>query len=337
MINRKCMWAVGIVLLAAGPAFFYPIVLMKILCFALFASAFNLLVGYTGLLSFGHAAFFGTAGYTLGAAMKFWGLSPGLSLLLGVVSAAIIGLVLGAIAIRRQGIYFSMITLALSQLLYFVILQVDILGRDDGLQGIPRGMLFGFLDLRDDLTMYALVVVCFMLAIAAVVRIVTSPFGQVLEAIRENESRAVSLGYAVSRYKLLAFVLSAAVAGLAGGLRALVVSYESLASLHWSTSGEVILMTLLGGLGTILGPIVGAAFVITLQNWLADKVGEWVSVIIGVVFLACVMVFRRGFVGEGRALCRRVGSRRDRRSAIPVKQDAGDTTSLVSVRPRSAS
>jgi branched-chain amino acid transport system permease protein len=307
----------GIAIIAIAPTIFYPILVMKILCFALFASSFNLLVGYTGLLSFGHAAFFGSAGYTLGVSMKLWGFSPEAALLLSVVAAAGLGCLIGSLAIRRQGIYFSMITLALSQLLYFVVQQIPALGRDDGFQGIPRGMLFGTVDLSDDRALYVLVAVCFVLAIAAVIRIVGSPFGQVLEAIRENEPRAISLGYSVNRYKLMAFALSAALAGLAGGLKTLVVSYESLLDLHWSTSGDVILMTLLGGMGTILGPIVGAAFVVTLQNWLADKVGEWVSVIIGAVFLACVLLFRRGFVGEGLALWRRWMSAKRTRVAAP--------------------
>ena len=325
-MNRKLVfWVAGIAVLAVAPALFYPIILMKILCFALFASAFNLLVGYTGLLSFGHAAFFGTAGYMLGISTKTWGWSPEAGLLFAIAAATLLGALVGAIAIRRQGIYFSMITLALSQLLYFVFLQIESLGRDDGFQGIPRGKLFGVFDLADDITMYAVVAICFVLAIAAVVRVVSSPFGQVLEAIRENEPRAISLGYPVNRFKLLAFVLSATLAGLAGGLKALVIGYESLVDLHWSTSGDVILMTLLGGMGTILGPIVGASFVITLQNWLADKVGEWVSVIIGVIFLACVMAFRKGFVGEGHALCRRLHGWRKRDAAgaaTAVESDA---------------
>lgn len=299
-------WLAGVVLLAVAPMLFYPIVVMKILCFAIFASAFNLLVGYTGLLSFGHAAFFGVAGYAVGMSTKLLGWRPEWALLLAVTVAALVGLVMGALAIRRQGIYFSMVTLALSQILYFVALQWSATGRDDGFHGIPRGHLFGLIDLANDLWMYALVAIVFVATIAGIVRIVHSPFGQVLKAIRENESRAVSLGLDVSRYKLLAFVLSAALAGVAGGLKALVLGYESLLGLHWSTSGEVILMSLLGGLGTILGPIIGSAFVITLQNWLADKVGEWVSVIIGAVFLACVLAFRRGFVGEGAALWRRL-------------------------------
>lgn len=321
-MNRKLViWGVGLACLAVAPALFYPIILMKILCFALFASAFNLLVGYTGLLSFGHAAFFGTAGYMLGISTKTWGWSPEAGLLFSIISAALVGVLMGAIAIRRQGIYFSMITLALSQLLYFVFLQTESLGRDDGFQGIPRGKLFGVFDLADDITMYIFVAVCFALAIAAVIRVVTSPFGQVLEAIRENEPRAISLGYPVNRYKMLAFTLSATLAGLAGGLKALVIGYESLVDLHWSTSGDVILMTLLGGMGTILGPIVGASFVITLQNWLADKVGEWVSVIIGVIFLACVMAFRKGFVGEGQALFRRLKGMKTG-SAVSVVSEA---------------
>lgn len=312
MKRNTLMFAGAALLLAMAPMFFYPILVLKILCFALFASAFNLLIGYTGLLSFGHAAFLGVAGYVVGMTTKLLGWSPELALLAAVACAALLGAGMGALAIRRQGIYFSMITLALSQLVYFVALQMPLTGRDDGFHGIPRGVLFGVFDLADDLTLYVFVSAAFLLAVAALVRIVHSPFGEVLAAIRENEVRAVSLGYAVNRYKLLAFVLSAALAGLAGGLKALVLGYESLTSLHWSTSGEVILMTLLGGLGTILGPIVGAAFVVVLQNWLADKVGEWVGVIIGAVFLACVMVFRKGFVGELAPLGRRLWQRRVR-------------------------
>lgn len=331
MDTRTILIAAGLVVLAVAPTLVYPLLVMKILCFALFASSLNLLVGYTGLLSFGHAAFFGCAGYTLGVAAKLWGLTPELGLLLAVVVAALVGLFMGSIAIRRQGIYFSMITLALSQLIYFVVLQTPALGRDDGFHGIPRGWLFGIVDLSNDMALYAMVATVFVVSIAGLVRVVGSPFGQVLEAIRENEPRAVSLGYPVARYKLLAFVLSAALAGLAGGLKALVVGYESLMGLHWSTSGEVILMTLLGGMGTIAGPIVGAAFVIAMQNWLADKVGEWVTVIIGATFLACVLVFRRGFVGEGQALWRRL-----RRGAgrSPVGAPTGGTAPAAPVSMR---
>lgn len=328
MKRTLILGALGIAALAVAPMVVYPILLMKILCFALFASAFNLLVGYTGLLSFGHAAFFGTAGYMFGATTKLWGFSPELGLLVSVAVSTVLGCLIGSLAIRRQGIYFSMITLALSQLLYFAIQQIPMLGRDDGFQGIPRGMLFGVIDLSNDITLYVVIAVCFVLGIAAVIRVVGSPFGQVLEAIRENEPRAISLGYAVNRYKLLAFTLSAALAGLAGGLKALVIGYESLTDLHWGTSGDVILMTLLGGMGTILGPVLGSAFVITLQNWLADKVGEWVSVIIGAVFLCCVLLFRRGFVGEGLAIWRRFakGRSQPRVSAQPAAHPVTPST-----------
>lgn len=332
MKRNVVMGAVLIAGLAMAPTFIYPIILMQIICFALFASSLNLLMGYTGLLSFGHAAFFGSAGYAFGYSTKVWELPPELGLALSVVVGALVGVVIGGIAIRRQGIYFSMITLALSQLLYFIVQQTPALGRDDGFQGIPRGRLFGVVDLSDDRQMYVLAVALFLISIVAILRIVKSPFGQVLEAIRENEERAISLGYAVNRYKLLAFTLSAALAGLAGGLRALVSGYESLSGLHWSTSGEVILMTLLGGVGTIWGPVFGAAFVIVLQNWLADKVGEWVSVIIGAVFLACVLVFRRGFIGEGSALIAAAS-----RSAMARKRAMGPSTDeCLGQRPSSS-
>lgn len=299
IMKQKYLWLlIGLICLVVAPNFVYPIFLIKALCFALFASAFNLLIGYTGLLSFGHAAFFGTAGYIVGLSMKYLGWTPEFALIAGVAVAAILGVLIGGLAIRRQGIYFAMITLALSQLIYFIAMQTPITGRDDGLQGIPRGKLFGIIDLSDDIALYGLVCVCVVGAIALIVRIVYSPYGEVLKAIRENEPRAVSLGYDVNQYKLLAFVLSAAIAGLAGGLKVLALSYESLNDLHWSLSGEVILMSLLGGLGTISGPVIGAFFVITLQTWLADKVGGWVSVIIGVIFVTCVMAFRKGFVGE---------------------------------------
>ncbi len=297
-MKRNLLLLAGIAALVFAPAFVYPMLLIKLLCFALFASAFNLMLGYTGLLSFGHAMFFGVAGYALGVSTKHLGLPPELGLLIAVASAALLGLLAGLIAIRRQGIYFSMITLAISQLIYFIAMQMEWTGRDDGFHGIPRGVFLGVFDLENDLTLYALVSVCFVLALFAIHRIVTSPFGQVLTAIRENEPRAVSLGYDVNSYKVLAFVLSAALSGLAGSLKALALSYESLNDLHWALSGEVVMMCILGGLGTLGGPVAGAFFVILLQNFLADKVGEWLSVIIGVVFLLCILSFRRGLVGE---------------------------------------
>jgi branched-chain amino acid transport system permease protein len=283
----------------------YPVFVMKLLCFAIFASAFNLLLGYTGLLSFGHAAYFGAAAYTTGYLVKNLHLTPELALLAGMAFAAFSGLVVGAMAIRRQGIYFAMITLALAQLLYFLCLQLKLTGGEDGLQGVPRGSLFGVLSLASDTTMYYFVLALFVAVFLLIRRIVHSPFGQILKAIRENEPRAISLGYDVARYKLLAFVLSTALAGLAGSLKTLVFGFATLSDVHWSMSGEVILMTLLGGVGTFFGPVLGAGIVVALQDNLADKVGSWVSVIIGVIFVVCVMAFRRGLVGEAQAFFRR--------------------------------
>jgi branched-chain amino acid transport system permease protein len=276
----------------------YPVFVMKLLCFALFACAFNLLLGFTGLLSFGHAAFFGFAAYVTGWFVKVQHWTPELGLLAGVVSAALLGLVFGVVAIRRQGIYFAMITLALSQMVFFLCLQAPFTGGEDGLQGVLRGKLFGVVPLMDDRIMYYLVLAIFIACFLGILRIVTSPFGQVLKMIRENEPRAVSLGYEVDRYKLLAFVLSASLAGLAGSLKTLVMKFATLSDVHWSMSGEVILMSLLGGVGTFFGPVLGAGTVIALQDMLADKVGEWVTVIIGVIFVICVLAFRKGVVGE---------------------------------------
>ena len=279
----------------------YPVFVMKLLCFALFACAFNLLLGFTGLLSFGHAAFFGSAAYVAGWFIKAQGWPPELGILAGVVIAAFLGLLFGLVAIRRQGIYFAMITLAMAQMVFFICLQAPFTGGEDGLQGVPRGKLLGVLDLESDTTMYYVVVVIFIACFLAITRIVTSPFGQVLKMIRENEPRAVSLGYEVDKYKLLAFVLSAALAGLAGGLKTLVMGFATLTDVHWSMSGEVILMGLLGGVGTFFGPVFGAGVVVALQDLLADKVGAWVNVIIGVIFVICVLAFRKGVVGEVRA------------------------------------
>jgi branched-chain amino acid transport system permease protein len=276
----------------------YPVFMMKALCYAMFACAFNLLLGYTGLLSFGHAAFFGAAAYSTGWLVRTAGWSPELGVLAGVAVAAGVGLVVGLIAIRREGIYFAMITLAMAQMVYFVFLQAPFTGGEDGLQGVPRGKLFGVIPLGDDLTFYFIVLAVFVAVFLFIVRIVQSPFGQVLKAIRENEPRAISLGYDVARYKLLAFVLSTALAGLAGAIKTLVLGFASLTDAHWTMSGEVILMTLLGGMGTFAGPVIGAFTIIGLQNLLADRVGEWVTVIIGVIFVVCVVAFRRGFVGE---------------------------------------
>ena len=276
----------------------YPVFVMKLLCFALFACAFNLLLGFTGLLSFGHAAFFGSAAYVTGWFVKAQGWSPELAIVAGVVAAAVLGLIFGAVAIRRQGIYFAMVTLALAQMVFFICLQAPFTGGEDGLQGVPRGKLLGVLGLESDLTMYYVVLAIFIGCFLGILRIVTSPFGQVLKMIRENEPRAISLGYEVNRYKLLAFVLSASLAGLAGSLKTIVMGFATLSDVHWSMSGEVILMSLLGGVGTFFGPVLGAGIVVALQDMLADKVGEWVTVIIGVIFVVCVLAFRKGIVGE---------------------------------------
>lgn len=299
-MNRN--WIAFAVLAAAGIvaplAGVYPIFLMKALCFALFACAFNLLLGFTGLLSFGHAAFFGTAGYAMGHSVKVWGWSPEAGIVFAVAWAAVLGWGIGVLAIRRQGIYFAMITLALAQMVYFLCLQAKFTGAEDGLQGVPRGVLFGVINLEDDLTMYYVVLAIFLLGFLLIFRTINSPFGQVLKAIRENEPRALSLGYEVDRYKLLAFVLSAALSGLAGATKVLVLGFETLTDVNWPLSGEVVLMTLIGGIGTVFGPVVGAFLIITLQNELADKVGSWVQVILGVIFVVCVLAFRRGIVGE---------------------------------------
>jgi branched-chain amino acid transport system permease protein len=290
--------AVFAFLLAAPFVGIYPVFVMKALCFAVFACAFNLLLGFTGLLSFGHAAFMGSAAYATGWLVRSAGLSPELGILAGMLLAALLGLVVGLIAIRRQGIYFAMITLAMAQMIYFVCLQVPFTGGEDGLQGVPRGKLFGLLPLDNDLAMYFFVLAVFAAVFLFIIRVVHSPYGQVLKAIRENEPRAVSLGYDVDKYKLLAFVLSTAIAGLAGALKTLVLGFATLSDVHWSLSGEVVLMTLLGGMGTFAGPVLGAFTIVGLQDFLADRVGSWVTVIIGAIFVVCVIAFRRGFVGE---------------------------------------
>ncbi len=295
----RMAWAAGLLLLLAAPFIgLYPIFIMKALCFAIFACAFNLLLGYTGLLSFGHAAYLGAAAYATGWLVRSAGWSPELGVLAGTAVAAATGLVVGLIAIRRQGIYFAMITLAMAQMVYFVFLQAPFTGGEDGLQGVPRGHLFGLLPLASDITMYYVVVAVFVAVFLFIIRVVHSPYGQVLKAIRENEPRAISLGYDVDKYKLLAFVLSTAIAGLAGSMKTIVLGFATLSDAHWSLSGEVVLMTLLGGMGTFAGPVVGAFTIIGLQNFLADRVGSWVTVIIGVIFVVCVVAFRRGFVGE---------------------------------------
>jgi branched-chain amino acid transport system permease protein len=280
-----------------SPFFLYPVFLMKVLCFALFACAFNLLIGYVGLLSFGHAAYFGMGGYITGYAAKAWGAPPELAILMGGAIGAILGLPFGWLAIRRAGIYFAMITLALAQMVYFFCLQAPFTGGEDGIQAIPRGTLFGMFDLTADFTMYWLVAFVFLAGFLLIHRVVHSPFGQVMKAVRDNEPRAISLGYRADDYKLVAFVLSATLAGIAGGTKSLVFNIATLTDVHWSMSGEVVLMTLVGGLGTVFGPVVGAAVIITMQNYLAEF-GAWVTVIQGVIFIACVLAFRRGVVGE---------------------------------------
>jgi branched-chain amino acid transport system permease protein len=299
MENRSNRVIYGVLVVAglAAPAVIYPIFLMKALCFALFASAFNLLLGFTGLLSFGHAMFLGTAGYICGHAVKVLGFPTELGILAGVAASALIGYLVGALAIRRQGIYFAMITLAFSQMLYFIYLQAPFTGGEDGLQSIPRQKLLGLINLDDDIAMYYFTFAVVIFGFWVIHRTIHSPFGQVLKAIRENEARALSLGYDVDRYKLLAFVLSAALSGLAGATKALVFKFETLSDVHWGMSGEVVLMTLLGGMGTILGPTVGAFIVLTLQNYLASLEG-WVTVITGGIFVVCVLTFRRGVIGE---------------------------------------
>ena len=291
-------FAVLVVIGLIAPWLLYPVFLMKALCFALFACAFNLLLGFTGLLSFGHAVFLASAGYAAGHSIKVWGFPPELGLVFAVGVAALIGYVIGLLAIRRQGIYFAMVTLALAQMAYFVFLQAKFTGGEDGLQGVARGDLFGFINMRNDWVLYYVVFAIFLAGFFFIYRVVHSPFGQVLKAIRENEPRALSLGYDVDKYKLVAFVLSAALAGLAGATKTLVLGFETLSDATWQMSGEVVLMTLVGGVGTIFGPIVGSIFIVTLQNELADKVGSWVQVIMGGIFVLCVLAFRRGIVGE---------------------------------------
>jgi branched-chain amino acid transport system permease protein len=295
-------FAVTVVVFAAAPFVLYPVFLMQALCFALFACAFNLLIGYVGLLSFGHAMFFGWASYVAAHAAKSWGFPPEAAVLFATLCAAGLGAVAGGVAIRRQGIYFAMITLALAQMMYFVALRVPFTGGEDGVQNVPRGRLFGMIDLSDDMTMYVFVLVVVLAGFLFIYRIVNSPFGEVLKAIRENELRAVSLGYKTDRYKLVAFVLSATLAGLAGALKALVLHLASLTDVYWTMSGEVVLMTLVGGLGTLFGPLVGAFLIVALENYLASF-GQWVLVIQGSIFVFCVMAFRRGIIGElGNAL-----------------------------------
>ena len=293
-----------------APFAVYPVFLMNALCFALFACAFNLLLGYTGLLSFGHAAFFGSAAYITGYTAKVMGLSTGLAILAGTAAALSLGIIFGGLSIRRQGIYFAMITLALAQLVFFVYLQASFTGGEDGLQAIPRGKLLWVINLENDRTLYYVVFAIFLFGFLLIHRTIHSPFGQVMKAIRENEPRAISLGYDVNKYKMLAFVLSAALAGLAGATNAIVFTFVTLTNADWHTSGDVVLMTLLGGMGSIFGPVVGAFSIVTLESKLSDKVGSLVTVIIGAIFVICVLLFRRGIVGEIQGLYRRVvGSR----------------------------
>jgi branched-chain amino acid transport system permease protein len=294
---QKLLLVVGLVGLIWAPFFIYPIFVMKVLCFALFACAFNLLLGYAGLLSFGHATFFGGAAYFTAHAVKEWGLPPELGILIGVAGASLLGLVMGFVAIRRQGIYFAMITLALSYMFYFFCLQAAFTHGEDGIQSVPRGYLFGVLDLNNSFNMYYFVLAVFLIGVLIIWRFINSPFGMILRSIRENEQRAISLGYSVAHYKLGAFVMSAALAGLAGAVKALVFQFATLTDVAWQMSGEVILMTLLGGIGTLIGPIFGAGFVATLENYLATSEFP-VTIITGIVFMVCVLLFRRGVIGE---------------------------------------
>jgi branched-chain amino acid transport system permease protein len=295
--HLRVAFVVMVAFFALAPTVLYPVFLMKVMCFALFACAFNLLLGYVGLLSFGHAMFLGMAGYTAAHAAKTWGLTPELAILSGAAAACVLGLVVGLIAIRRQGIYFAMITLALAQMVYFFCIQAPFTGGEDGIQAVARGKLFGMIDLSNVTAMYITVFVIFVGAFLIIYRIIHSPFGQVLKAIRENEARATSLGYDVDRYKLIAFVLSATLSGLAGATNALVFQLAALNAVHWTMSGEVVLMTLVGGLGTVFGPVVGALAVLSMENYLA-QLGAWVTIVEGAIFVVCVLTFRRGIVGE---------------------------------------
>ena len=317
-MNSKTLTVIGygallIGLLVAPMLGAYPVFVMKLMCFALFASAFNLLLGYTGMLSFGHAAFLGGAAYVAGQSMKVWGFTPEVGMLLGTATGALLGLIMGFFAIRRTGIYSTMITLALAQMLYFICLQAEFTGGEDGLQGVPRGKLFGLIDLQNDLTMYYVALAVVVIGFLVIVRTVHSPYGQVLKAIKENEPRAISLGYDTNRFKLLAFVLSAALSGLAGSLKTLVLGFATLSDAHWTASGHVVLMTLVGGLGTLSGPLVGSAVVVLLENKIGElgtflanlsgiewfnTLGESVTIVTGLIFVICVLAFRRGIMGE---------------------------------------
>jgi branched-chain amino acid transport system permease protein len=314
--SEAIAFLVMLAILVLAPTVAYPVFLMKALCFALFACAFNLLIGYVGLLSFGHALYFGWAGYVSAHLAKigkltlpYWAggwhwlviplppLSPELAILGGTAAAAVLGLIAGSLAIRRQGIYFAMITLALAQMMFFFAVQAPFTGGEDGIQAVPRGHLFGVIDLANQTTLYYVVLVLFLACFLLIYRIIHSPFGEVLKAIRENEPRAISLGYKTDRYKLMAFVLSAALAGVAGATKAIVFQLASLTDVHWTMSGEVVLMTLVGGLGTVFGPVLGAFVIVSMENYLAEF-GQWITVIQGVIFVACVLLFRRGIIGE---------------------------------------
>jgi len=298
--SNKSLWmafAIMVAIFVIAPIWVYPIFLMKVMCFALFACAFNLLLGFGGLLSFGHAMFLGTAGYAASHAAKVWGWNPELTVVFGTLCSTALAFVVGSLAIRRQGIYFAMITLALAQMIFFFSLQAPFTGGEDGIQGVPRGRLFGVFDLADNFNMYVFVLSIFLVGFLFIWRVVHSPFGQILKAIREHQDRATSLGYDTDRFKLLAFVISGALAGTAGATKSLVFQLASLTDVHWSMSGEVVLMTLVGGMGTLFGPVAGAAVIVTMQNYLA-QLGAWVTVVQGVIFVVCVLAFRRGIIGE---------------------------------------
>jgi len=298
--SNKSLWvafAIMAAIFAIAPIWVYPVFLMKVMCFALFACAFNLLLGFGGLLSFGHAMFLGLAGYTSAHAAKVWGWNPELAVIFGTFSSMVLAYVVGSLAIRRQGIYFAMITLALAQMIFFFSLQAPFTGGEDGIQAVPRGQLFGLVDLADNTNMYVFVLAIFLAAFLFIWRVIHSPFGQILKAIREHQDRATSLGYDTDKYKLLAFVISGALAGTAGAVKALVFQLASLTDVHWSMSGEVVLMTLVGGMGTLFGPVAGAAVIVSMQNYLAE-LGAWVTIVQGVIFVICVLAFRRGIIGE---------------------------------------
>ena len=306
MMKINKLYVALLVLAVVAPFFLYPVFLAKLLCFALFACAFNLMLGYVGLLSFGHAAFLGTGGYITGWLMMNSGMTPELAIILGTVAAGALGAVFGKLSVKREGIYFAMVTLALAQLVFFIYLQAPFTGGEDGMQGVPRGNLFGFIDLSDNMNMYYFVLAVFLIGFWVIHRTIHSPFGQVLKAIRENEARAVSLGYNVNDYKWVAFTISAALAGLAGSTKTLVFQLASLTDVHWHMSGEVVLMTLVGGVGTILGPVVGAGVIVTMQNYLSGgELGNYVHIIMGFIFVICVLAFRSGIVGELQKMWKR--------------------------------